>query len=362
MSIILADAQVRIKSEIVARGGNKRLKPPDIPWYFTQNGLTIRAQTSWWTWQLLSDAITGLQSCALQRGVFQEIDVVGLLGPGTPRVEGQAFLSLVSQSSANDINGYTATCIASKTTTRLQLLGSGHEIDSFAMGRILFKALKAIDSMLSRGDRHLTPSEIPWTFSSDGLLLKAELSGWSFRLLRNTIAGVQECSYQHGMYEEVFATSVVDPRGMDPNGNRFLSLIQAPDPGNIGAPRPLPQGLQNCRDPDTNIRLLYELEKPVSAYAMQEVIDGAQNRVESKIATEGADHKLGLEEYPWAYGSNGLVITAKFDGWTWGFLNRTVGALRACPFRRGQFGEVLAVDIVGADAPSGQRYLDLKIQ
>ncbi|KAL8723229.1 MAG: hypothetical protein Q9225_000419 [Loekoesia sp. 1 TL-2023] len=362
MSTILEYAKDKVDDEL-KKGGDRRLPSSDLPWSFTKSGLVIIARYDVWTWQLLKDAIEGVRYCAFRKGVFDEIDVVGILGPGTPATELWTYLSLEKQYSTDASDGYSTTCVVPGTTTTLQLLGTGRRLDSFAMGQILDKAQTYVDSILTEGDRHLYPSEVPWVYSANGLVIKAQMSGWSVRLLKNTIVGIRACSYALGVFEEVLVTSIVDPRGIDPRGNRFLSLLKGPDNSDaVEAPKPLPPGLHSCRDPDTNTRLLYTLVRPVGPYAMQQVLDGAQQEVLYKVAVAGGDHKLTPSEVPWAYHGNGLVIMAEYEGWTWGFLNRTIGLIKFCAFRRGQFAEVLVADVTARDAPSGQRYLSLRIQ
>ncbi|KAL9031791.1 MAG: hypothetical protein Q9196_000218 [Gyalolechia fulgens] len=361
MASILHDAQLKIQAEINKRG-NIPLTPSDLPWVFSDSGLVLKATSDQWTWQLLSDAAAGLRYCAFQRGIFEEIDIVGLLGRGKRQIVGRTYMSLTRQDSTETSNGFSAECVVPETTTVLRFSSSGARLDSFTMGQLLDEAQTKLESKLARGDRQLRPDEIPWSFSSNGLVIKAQLSGWSFRTLRNTIEGLRVCPYVHGIFEEIFVTSVVDPRGIDPNGSRSLSLIRGPSSRNeVDAPRPLPPGFQSCVDVHSQTRLLYQVLGHISAYAMQLVLDGAQYDVGVKIVVAGEDYRLQPSERPWTYRSEGLVIQADYEGWTWGFLNRTIIAVRNCAFRKGQFGEVLVVDVTGTGAPSGQRYFQLRM-
>ncbi|KAL9006503.1 MAG: hypothetical protein Q9188_000740 [Gyalolechia gomerana] len=362
MSSILEDALVKIHAEIIKRG-NVSLTPSDLPWTFSDSGLVLKATSDQWTWQLLNDAVAGLRYCAFRKGIFDEIEIVGLLARGKRQIRGRTYMSLTRRDPAEASNGFSGECLVPKTTTLLRFLGSGRRLDHFAMGQILDKAQAEVESKLARGDRHLRPEEIPWIFSSNGLVIKAQLSGWSFRMLKNTIEGLRACPYASGIFEEIFVTSVVDPRGIDPNGSRYLSLIRDPGPKNdINAPRPLPPGLQSCEDADTQTRLLYQVLGGIIPYAMQQILNGAQYDVGVKIAMAGEDYRLQPSEVPWTYRSEGLVMKADFEGWTWGFLNRTIVAIRNCAFRKGEFREILVRDVTGTHAPSGQRYYDLKVQ
>ncbi|KAI4191252.1 MAG: hypothetical protein L6R41_000179 [Letrouitia leprolyta] len=363
MSSILENAQEKIKAEITRRG-DVPITPPDLPWIFADSGLNLTTSNDrWWTWQILSDAVTGLQYCAFRKGVFKEIEITGIYSGTKAWAEGMVYMSLTRQDTKEALDGFSAQCDVPETTTTLRLVRSGRKLDSLAMDQILDKAQTELKSRIGRGDRHLNPNEIPWVFSSNGLIIKAELSGWSFRMLINTIEGLQACAYDHGIFEEIFVTSVDDPRGIDPMGSRFLSLIRdTKSTKDVSAPRPLPPDLQRCEDDDTHTRVFFQLMRPIGAYAMQQVLDGAQAEVRMKIAAVGEDSKLQPSEIPWDFLSDGLIITADYEGWTWGFLDRTITAVRNCTFRKGLFGEVMVVDIVGQGAPSGQRYLRLKKQ
>ncbi|KAL8943766.1 MAG: hypothetical protein Q9216_000872 [Gyalolechia sp. 2 TL-2023] len=360
MSSILDHAEIKIHAEILGKG-DVPLTPLDFPWIFHDSGLVLRATSDLWTWQLLSDAVAGLRYCAFRKGIFDEIDIVGVRGEGKRRSEGRALMSLTRQDSTESSNGYSAQCVVPHTTTVLKLSGSGRRIDSFAMGQLLDKAQAEVASRLSKGDRRFKPEEIPWIFSSNGLTIKAQLGGWSFRMLKNTIEGLRACPYANGVFEEILVTSVVDRRGIDPNGSRYLSLIRGPDPPeDVDAPRPFPTDFYHCKDADTRMRLIYQVFGRIDAYAMQQILDGAQADVKVKIVIVGEDYKLQPTETPWLYRSNGLVIEAEYEGWTWGFLNRTIAAVRNCAFRKGDFGEVYVGDVTAKDAPTGQRSFELK--
>lgn len=363
MSSILENAQVKIHAEITKRG-DIPLTPSDLPWIFLNSGLNLTTSNDpRWTWQILSDAVAGLKYCAFRKGVFEEIDIIGIVGAVKSWTEKSTYLSLTRQDTTEVSGSFSAQCVVPDTTTTLRLEGSGRKIDPIAMDVILEKAQNELGSKLGRGDRHLKPNEIPWIFSSNGLIIKAQLSGWSFGVLINTIEGLRACAYNHGIFEEIFVIAAVDPRGIDPKGSRFLSLAINPDSKKqVNAPRPLPPDLQRCEDADTQTRLLFQLLRPIGAYAMQQILDGAQSEVGTKIAVVGEDRRLQPSQVPWVYPSDGLVMRADYEGWTWGFLDRTIRAVRNCAFRRGLFGEVIVVDVVGQGAPSGQRYFDLKLQ
>ncbi|KAL9604763.1 MAG: hypothetical protein Q9219_000211 [cf. Caloplaca sp. 3 TL-2023] len=362
MSSILDKAQRKIQAE-VEEGRDRHLSPSDLPWIFSDSGLVITvAAFNWWTWGLLSDTIEGLRYCAFRKGNFEEIDIVGLFGISTPNIEGDVYMSLSTRYVAETVNRYSEGCLVPETSTTLWLVGSGRRIDSFDMSRILYKAQREVESKLTKGDRHLTPQEIPWIFASDGLVIKAELSGWSYRLLKNTIIGLRACPYQHSIFEEISVTAVVDPKGLDQHGSRFLSLTRRGEAKDgIDPPGPLPPDVEECTDPRTQLKLSYSLQRPIGAYAMQELLDGGQRAIQSRITVVGEEYVLTQRDLPWHYVTEGLIVVATQEGWTWGFLNRTIEAVRNCAFKKGQFNEVQIVDIQGPNVPPGTWYLSLKL-
>lgn len=235
------------------------------------------------------------------------------------------------------------------------------------MREILERAQQDIDNKFfekERQDRMLAPDEIPWTVQYNSLILRAQQGGWSWKLLNYTIIGVRECAYKKGIFEEIFVNSVQDPRALDPSGGRFLNIVErsrpSPPPANgVVAPRPLPPGLRRCEDFTTEIRLLFEFADAVDAYAMQEIYDQAQKALLNIIQTQG-DRVLVGGDLPWTFQGNGLLLKAQFEGWSFGALNRTIGAMRKCTFQPGTFREVLVYDIAGENLPPGQRYMDLR--
>ncbi|KAL8781376.1 MAG: hypothetical protein Q9213_006031 [Squamulea squamosa] len=227
------------------------------------------------------------------------------------------------------------------------------------MQQILKHAGQVVQQQLSTvGDRLLSPSEIPWYFQSNGLYIRADMSGWSWQMLKNTLDGLEQCAFRKGIFQEVYVNAVIDPTALDPDGERHLSLLNFPaSPVNgINIDPYIPQ---RCFDPETRTRLLYLLGSTVGAFNMQELLDGAQRYVETKIH-EGGDRRLSRAETPLLLRSHGLLITALFEGWSWQVLNHTIAAMRLCFFKKGVFRAVDVVDIIDPLALSGQRHLTLK--
>ncbi|KAI4091095.1 MAG: hypothetical protein LQ344_004323 [Seirophora lacunosa] len=264
--------------------------------------------------------------------------------------------------------GFSTVCHVPGTTVTLRLQGTGNRIRPDDMRQILDVAQEAIASKFfetETDDRFLAPDELPFTIAHNSLVLRAQQTGWSWKLLNYTIIGVRDCVYNKGLFQEIFIDSIEDPRALDPSGSRFFNLVQRTQPspppnGNsLVAPRPLPPGLHQCNDARTQTRLKYELADPVNVYAMQELYDYAQHEVERKIRADG-DRMLTPMDLPWTFQSNGLQLKAQFEGWNYPFLNRTITAMRLCTFTKGVFREIIVYDSTGENAPPGQRYMDLR--
>lgn len=265
--------------------------------------------------------------------------------------------------------GFSETCTVEGTTVTLHLQSTGHRVRPDDMRQILDKGQEMIESKFfedQRQDRMLVPDEVPWTVQVGGLVMRAQEDGWSWKLLNITIIGVRECAFKKGIFEEIFVNSIQDPRAMNPSGGRFFNIVErsrpSPPPRNtIGAaaPRPLPPGLHRYVDSSTHTRLLYELADPVDGNAMRDIYDQASQDVMSRIQTQG-DRVLQPQELPWMYQSNGLELTAQYEGWSLGLLNRTIGAMKKCTFEQNMFREVIVYDVAGDNVPPGQRYLDLR--
>lgn len=262
---------------------------------------------------------------------------------------------------------YSEFCTVPGTTVTLHIQGTGHFIRPDDMRVLLDKAQDEIETKFfekERQDRMLLPDEVPWTIQHEGLTLRAQRDGWSWKLLNATIIGVRQCAFYHGKFQEIYIDSIQDPRALRPNGARFLNIVQrerpSPPPANtIDAPRPLPPGLKRCEDDSTQTRLLYELADPITGSVMQEMYDQAQKHVLTILKTQG-DRMLVEEDLPWTYRSNGLILKADFEGWSFGFLNRTIGAMKTCTFERRAYREVIVYDVEGQNMPPGQRYIDLR--
>ncbi|KAI4273410.1 MAG: hypothetical protein LQ337_004645 [Flavoplaca oasis] len=226
------------------------------------------------------------------------------------------------------------------------------------MQQVLRHAAEAVQQQLSAGgDRLLSSSQIPWYFQSDGLYIRADMNGWSWRMLKNTLDGLEYCLFRKGIFQEVYVNAVIDPTALDAAGERYLSLLKFPSPPANGIE--MDPTLQRCFDPETRTRLLYVLGHSIGAYNMQELLDGAQRYIERKLHN-GGDRRLLPAETPLNLRSHRLVMTASFEGWSWQALNHTVAAMRLCFFRQGIFREVDVKDMIGPLALSGQRHLILR--
>ncbi|KAL8763545.1 MAG: hypothetical protein Q9184_000671 [Pyrenodesmia sp. 2 TL-2023] len=274
------------------------------------------------------------------------------------------------------ICSYSAICHVPESSVTLRLQGTGHFLRPFDMETILDQAQDAVNRKFFPEepikDRLLRPDELPFTITHNGLQLRAQRSGWSWVLLNLTINGVRECAIRKGIFQEIYINSIEDPRALSPYGPRFFNIVQRSKPSPppaaaaanalVTAPRPFPPGLDSCVDPDTKLRLLFELGDPIGRGAMIDVLDGAEQDAQEAIRSSGdADAYLRPEDRPWASKSvEGLVVKAQFDGWTFGFLLEAIRAMRYCVLRKGSYREVLVYDVEGPGAPLGQRYLDLR--
>ncbi|KAL8737886.1 MAG: hypothetical protein Q9181_001258 [Wetmoreana brouardii] len=248
-------------------------------------------------------------------------------------------------------------CYVPGTTTTLLLSETGNVIPAYDMQQVLDMAQQEIEQKLSMGNRRLLSTEIPWRHDGgDGqkIRIEARLNGWSWELLNNTIEGLRHCLFRQGIFEEVFVNGVVDPEALDSEGKRFLSLLRLRS--NESNKPTIMDVVERCYDPETQTRLLYQLGDDIGAHNMQQTLDGAEQELTSKLASQG-DRRVTI--FPWVFRRDGLVITASFEGWSWQLLKNTVLALRLCLFRRGIFKEVNVLDTIGPVALSGQRYLTL---
>ncbi|KAL8995346.1 MAG: hypothetical protein Q9169_004888 [Polycauliona sp. 2 TL-2023] len=229
------------------------------------------------------------------------------------------------------------------------------------MQQVLQHAGQVVQQQLSlKGDKVISPSQIPLYFQSDGLYIRADMNGWSWRMLKNTLDGLQYCLFRKGVFHEVYVDAVKDPTALNSGAERHLSLLKFPAPrANNGVDTDAI--LQRCFDPETRTRLLCVLGGAIGGYEMQEVLDGAQGYVTRKLDS-GGDRRLLPAETPLNFRSHGLLMTASFEGWTWQALNHTIGTMRLCYFRRGVFREIDVQDMItmGPSALSGQRRLILK--
>ncbi len=250
-------------------------------------------------------------------------------------------------------------CDVPGTETKLKWEKTADLIPAYAMQQILQHAGQLVQEQLSTtGDRPLSSSQIPWYFQSDGLYIRADMDGWSWQMLKNTLSGLEYCLFRKGIFREVYVNAVIDPTALDPGGERHLSLLKFPSPpADMIGFNPIP--LQRCYDPETRTRLLCVLGRGIGAYNMQELLDEAQRYVESEIYN-GGDRRLLPAETPLNLRGHGLLMTASFEGWSWQALNHTVAAMRICFFKKGVFREIDVQDMIGPSALSGQRRLTLR--
>ena len=176
-------------------------------------------------------------------------------------------------------------------------------------------------------------------------------------MLKNTLDGLEYCLFRIGIFQEVYVNAVIDPTALDAAGQRHLSLLKFPSPPANSIQ--MDPTLQRCFDPETRTRLLCVLGRSIGAYNMQELLNGAQRHIETKLHN-GGDRRLLPAETPLNLRSHQLVMTASFEDWSWQALNHTVAAMRLCFFRQGIFREVDVKDMIGPLALSGQRHLTLR--
>ncbi|KAL8684107.1 MAG: hypothetical protein Q9224_006609, partial [Gallowayella concinna] len=250
-------------------------------------------------------------------------------------------------------------CDVPDTETKLRWEYADDTIHAYAMQEILKRAGELVQQRLSAfGDKILSASQIPWYLQSNGLYIRADMNGWSWRMLNNTLAGLEYCLFRRGIFREVYVNAVIDPTALDAQGERHLSLLRFPDPRQNG-PR-INAGTQSCFNPETGTRFLYVAGRNVLPYNMQELLDAAQDYAETKIHN-GGDRRLSPNDPAWLIRSHGLILTAALDGWSWQVLNHTIAALRLCESERSPMKrEVDVYNIRDPVAMSGQRLLTLK--
>lgn len=174
-------------------------------------------------------------------------------------------------------------CHVPGITTTLVLLETESAIPAFAMQELLNSAQQEIQRKLSTGNRHLLPMEVPWVYTTKGLRIKASFGGWDWELLNNTIEGLRYCLFRTGRFVEVYVPKIVDPRALDAEGKRFLTLLQIQ--ANESDSPPLSDHVDRCYVDDTHTRLLYQLGDDIGAYDMQLALDGAEEEVTSELAS-----------------------------------------------------------------------------
>ncbi|KAL8951962.1 MAG: hypothetical protein Q9222_002085 [Ikaeria aurantiellina] len=199
-------------------------------------------------------------------------------------------------------------CAVVGTQTVLKFLNTFERIPAFAMQEILDGAQNEIGyKLLTGGDRVLERNEIPWVYYSNKLAIRADTNGWSWRMLNNTIAGIRQCLFRKGVFEEVYINAVEDPTALNPEGMRHLSLLkfQSLDSAVNGT---LPPGMERCFDPDTGTRLLYEVGANISPYNMQEILESAEQLTDSRLIGQG-DRRLSPSEIPLILRDGRLALT-----------------------------------------------------
>ncbi|KAL8809438.1 MAG: hypothetical protein Q9200_003404 [Gallowayella weberi] len=247
-------------------------------------------------------------------------------------------------------------CDVPDTQTKLKWEYADNPIHPYAMQEILRRAQEKVEQELTLGDKLLSPSQIPWYLESNGLYIRADMKGWSWRMLNNTLAGLEYCLFRKGIFHEVYVNAVVDPTALDTQGERQLYLLKFP-----GSPQDqLREKNLKCFDPETGTQFQYDVGRRIVAYNMQELLDAAQGYAEAKIY-EGGDPRLSPNNPPWTIQSHGLIMYVKDEGWSWQVLNHTIAALRLCESKQGPYPrEVEVYDIKDPEAMSGERRLILK--
>ncbi|KAL8714854.1 MAG: hypothetical protein Q9220_001367 [cf. Caloplaca sp. 1 TL-2023] len=312
---------------------------------------------------LASISVTGALQTPTPASVLQNADqtIVSVNAKQQLRSDNKANESTTNRCENNNITlcAEIPDCKVAGTQTVLKFLTTFERIPAYAMQEILNGAQNAIRyKLLTIGDRTLEDREIPWVYYGNRLALRADTNGWSWRMLNNTIAGIRQCLFRKGVFEEVYINSVDDPTALRSDAMRHLSLLkyQIIETGVNGT---LPPGMERCFDPDTGTRLLYEVGASISGYNMQEILDTAERLADFKIAA-GGDRRLLPSEVPLVLRNGRLILTASFEGWSWQLLKNTILAIRLCLFRKGNFREVKVVDVIDPKRISGQRYLDIK--
>ncbi|KAL9596733.1 MAG: hypothetical protein Q9219_005608 [cf. Caloplaca sp. 3 TL-2023] len=218
------------------------------------------------------------------------------------------------------------------------------------MQRILDSAQHEIEQRLRTGDRPLLPGEIPWSHEDATLRIEAQLTGWSWKMLNNTIDGLRHCLYEEGIFKQVFVNGVFDPEA--PPGRRFMYLL--PIRGDIsGRPNGV-NGVEECYSPETRTRLLYQLGDNITASDMHQILHDAKQVLLSKLAKP-----MSLET-PWRIRRNRLILTVSSKGWSWQSLTNGLFALQFCLFGHGISQEVTILDVNDPTALVGPQYLQLK--
>ncbi|KAL8642780.1 MAG: hypothetical protein Q9228_000571 [Teloschistes exilis] len=243
-------------------------------------------------------------------------------------------------------------CHVPGTTTTLMLTETFNTISAYSMQTLLDAAQAQVQERLQAGNQPITP--FPWNFKIRGLVLVAGFQGWDWKLLNNAIQGLRYCMFRKGIFEEVYVRSVVDPRALDPDAVRYLFLLKhTPTNSDITFPNNV---VHRCYIPETHTRLLYDLERDIGAYNMQQILGLVSKELDSKITTQGGNQRVAT---PWVVQTNGLVLNATFEGWSWQVLKNTLRAIRICLFQKGFFREINVVDTTDPVALPGQRYLRL---
>lgn len=245
------------------------------------------------------------------------------------------------------------------TETKLKWEDAFDTIDAYAMQEILKEAGRLIDEQLAAsGDELLSPGRIPWYVQSNGLYIRADMTGWSWRMLKNTITGLEFCLLRKGIFHEVYVNAVLDPTALDAKGERHMSLLKFPGPPENSIATTSPT-LHRCINPHTQTRLLYVIGRTIGAYNMQELLDDAQRYAETKVH-DGGDRRVLPGEIPLPLRSHGLLMIASLGGWSWQVLNHTIATMRLCLFKQGLFREVDVKVILDPVALPGPRQLVLR--
>lgn len=243
-------------------------------------------------------------------------------------------------------------CHVPGTTTTLLLTETFNTISAYNMQTLLDAAQAQVQEQLKAGNQPIT--RFPWSFKIGGLVLVAGFQGWDWELLNNAIQGLRYCMFRKGIFEEVYVSSIVDPRALDPDVARYLFLLKhKPTNSDITL---LDDVVHRCYIPETQTRLLYHFESGIGAYNMQQILGLVSKELDSKITTQGGNQRVVT---PWVVQTNGLVLNATFEGWSWQVLKNTLGAIRICLFQKGFFREINVLDITDPVALPGQRYLRL---